>query len=77
MMGLVKLINLLLELATSLSAYFRERKLIEAGENKAKVEAFKNAEKEIEKAKTASSSAVASFDKSHGMLDEADPNLRD
>lgn len=74
---MINLLKVLLGLASSLASYLDNRQLIEAGEAKAIAEGLKNAQDAIQRADTARRNANRDFDKSGGVPDDGDPNLRD
>lgn len=76
-MNWLAILRALLGLASSLTSYLQEKQLIEAGEAKAIAEGLKNAQAATEKARKARRDALRKFDKSGGLPDDDDPNLRD
>ena len=76
-MNWIAILKTMLKLTSSLAAYVHAKQLMEAGESKIIAESLKNAQAEIEKAREAKTSALRDFNKSNGVPDEQDPNLRD
>lgn len=76
-MQLFGLLKAALSFASFLTEYLKNKQLIEAGEAKAIAKGLENANETIDKARRARRNAVRNFDRTNGMCDEDDPNLRD
>ena len=76
-MSLLALLQAVLGLAGSLTAYLKDKQLLDAGEALAISKGLQDAQTSILKAKQARITANSKFDKSDGVPDDTDPNLRD
>lgn len=76
-MGWVTLLQALLSVARVVAEYLRDKQLMDAGEAKAIVAQLKGSLDAIERANKARANAVNTFDKSNGVPNDKDPNLRD
>lgn len=73
----LSLLRAILGLATGLTGYLRDKRLIEAGEAKLINRQLNGALDAIRRSNEARSRAASEFDRTDGVPDDKDPNLRD
>ena len=76
-MSWIKILELILSVAASISKYIENNTLLDAGRALAIRESIENAKKQIEKANVAKSEALVSFDADNELYGKSDPNRRD
>ncbi len=76
-MSWIKILELLLSLAASITKRAEVQQLLDAGKALAITESINNAKEQIKKANVAKSEALAAFDANDELYGESDPNRRD